>query len=68
MDGHTPSPFDLHPASVIGGLLGSRPPAGAAAADAEPEPDVAAPGLLRRAVAALPRWRRKAKPAVAPGR
>lgn len=61
--------FELHPASVLGGLLGGGTgDPGPAAREAEPEADVLAPGRLASLHAALRRRRETAKPAVAAGR
>ncbi len=45
--------FELHPASVVGSLMGGRPATGPAKRDAEPDLEPAKPHALRRLVAAI---------------
>ncbi|HXV33267.1 MAG TPA: hypothetical protein VD769_04590 [Gaiellaceae bacterium] len=53
MSNHRNDLLELHPASVVGSLLGSRPQQAVAARDAEPETADARQGALRRLVGAL---------------
>jgi hypothetical protein len=62
MSNHRNDLMDLHPASVVGGLLGARPHQTAAARDAEPETYEPRRSALRRLGAAV---RVRRDPAVA---
>jgi hypothetical protein len=62
MSNHRNDLMDLHPASVVGGLLGARPHQTAAARDAEPEPYEGREGRLRRLVAAVRSRRTSTRP------
>jgi hypothetical protein len=65
MSNHRNDLLDLHPASVVGSLLGARPQHGVVAArDAEPEPYEPRRSALRRLAAALRARRPGARPEV----
>lgn len=49
------SPFDLHPAAVVGAVSAGRPEAGRASVDAEPEPVTERISVQRRLLAVLTR-------------
>ncbi|MGH3024056.1 MAG: hypothetical protein ACRDNI_10400 [Gaiellaceae bacterium] len=69
MERRTPQFAELHPAAVLGSLLGAaRFDTGPASRDAEPDTQAVPPGRLARVRTALQRRREERKPAVAPGR
>jgi hypothetical protein len=53
MSNHRNDLLDLHPVSVVGGLLGSRPQQEWAAQDAEPEVYEPRQGYVKRLIAAF---------------
>ena len=69
MGRRTPQLVELHPAAVLGSLLGGgRSDNGPAPHDAEPDTQAVELGWPARLRAALQRRREKPKPAVEPGR
>jgi hypothetical protein len=67
MRNHRNDLLDLHPAAVVGSLLGARPQQGAAAEDAEPETYEPRQSALRRLLSSY-RGRRTAAACTETGR